>query len=451
MQEMQEARDEAIAATASAMKLAETQSSVALLGQSLTQSLDLDTLLQESAPIIRQLLPARRIVINLADKETGTFITKFVHGREIEGLPTGGVRVLRGSVTDHVMETRAPMVISDELRRPKSKESVSLKVLEEAGIRSGLVVPLVVGEDATGTIVWFDDDPDHFDDRDLDLAITISVQVAGALVNAELHDRTLRLEKEKVERSWLEYENKRLEAANEMSAVVISNVSHELRTPLTSVLAFADNLQKNRNGGLDERDLMQVRMIRHSGRQLDLLISDLLTMSRLKQGEFKMSYAEFSLADLFAEVINVMSSIAAVKDQAITAPENQESIVLNADRSRLYQVICNLVSNALKYSPEGSSVELEYQATDSDVSISVRDYGEGMSAEEQTEVFERFARLDNDVTRTQQGTGLGLHIVQSLVARHGGKIDVESYEGMGSVFKITIPLQPGKNDLDAAA
>jgi signal transduction histidine kinase len=272
------------------------------------------------------------------------------------------------------------------------------------------------------------------------------MQVAGALANAELYSKRLRLEQEHAERMRLEVENKKLEASNETKAFVISNVSHELRTPLTSVLAFADMLHRNRRNSFTDNELLQISMIRHSGRQLDLLISDLLTMSRMEKGQLDLAYSEFLVSDLLQEIVTVMSSVTQTQGQKLSFTCPDEELTITADRTRLYQVICNLVSNASKYSPESSPIDISCESDGATVSIAIRDYGAGISEEEQKEIFERFRRLDNDATRSQKGTGLGLHIVKSLVELHHGDVEVESYEGLGSVFTIRIPLTPPQSE-----
>jgi signal transduction histidine kinase len=267
------------------------------------------------------------------------------------------------------------------------------------------------------------------------------MQLAGAIANCALHERTIEAAEERAAMEHLQSANKELAIANEIKAQLISNVSHELRTPLTSMLAFADMLNRDRQGVLTDQYKDMVRLIRRSGRQLDLLISDLLMMSRLQTGEFKLSYEQFRLQDLVDEVAGVISSITESKRQPINIELDDPQLLIEADRSRVAQVLLNILSNASKYSDEGSPIGLKATEEGGRALLSVQDHGHGISAEEKSRIFQRFSRLDNDATRGAPGTGLGLSIVKTLVDLHCGSVEVESEPGAGTTFTVAIPLK----------
>lgn len=418
-------------------RLAETQSTLAELGKAISQSLVLEEIAESAAGFISELLPAPHISLNLVDKSAGTYSRRYIYGPEIDGYPELKSSSLEGSTTYQVVETNSPMVLGE--RDLASAKQPAVKLAFQAGIRSALIVPLKVEGQAIGTIAWADYVDEQFGPADLDLAVTISMQLAGAIANCALHDRTLQHAEEQLALERLEASNQELQVANEVKSQIISNVSHELRTPLTSMLAFADMLNRDTDGVLPEQYKVMVRMIRRAGRQLDLLIGDLLTMSRLQSGDFNLNYESFDLNKLLGDIADLMSSICVSKNQEIVLEIEDEDIELVADRSRFAQVIQNIISNASKYSPEDSKITVSARYEEETVVVSVSDQGAGMSGDDLRKLFQRFSRLDNDATRSVQGTGLGLHIVEKLVSLHSGEVRVQSKPGEGTTFAVHMP------------
>ena len=277
----------------------------------------------------------------------------------------------------------------------------------------------------------------------------VAAQIAGALASSRSHAHALVSERAK---SAMEAEKRKLEVLEEQRAQFLSTVSHELRTPLTSLVAFADILAKNRDFNLTERQLNQITVMQRSSRTLELLINDLLDVSRLDAGTFTLSIEEFDVCELIGEISAAFAPTAQQKSQSLNVDTGQRSIWINGDRDRIAQVITNLLNNAAKYSPMDSGINLSVTRDNSILSCTVHDDGIGMSVEDQKSLFTPFFRAANAETQSEAGTGLGLVIVKSIVELHGGNISFQSKKGVGSTARVTFPDctdQPSQEYVDA--
>jgi len=230
------------------------------------------------------------------------------------------------------------------------------------------------------------------------------------------------------------------EAANRTKSEFLANMSHELRTPLNSIIGFSDILLERVFGELNEKQLRYINNISTSGKHLLELINDILDLSKVEAGKMELHYSEFSINSIFEEVRAVFSPLALKKSLEITF--NVESVTtLEADKGRLIQILYNLVSNAIKFTPDGGKVSVCCKKNGSRAFISVIDTGIGISSEEQGKLFHPFTQLDASASREYCGTGLGLALVKKIVNLHQGDIWVESDSGKGSTFKFAIPLK----------
>lgn len=227
-----------------------------------------------------------------------------------------------------------------------------------------------------------------------------------------------------------------------MKTAFVSTVSHELRTPLTSIKGFISTLLADTEGYYDadtQREFYQI--IDTECDRLTRLISDLLNVSRIEAGRaLDLNLREVTLPPLIDKVMSVQKSYTNIHT-LITDVEDDLPII-TADEDKVDQILTNLVSNAIKYSPNGGNVTLTCKKKDDGVIFSVADQGMGISEEHLPKVFERFHRVDNRDTRKVGGTGIGLYLVKHLVEAHGGTIWVESVVGKGSSFIFTLPPKP---------
>jgi signal transduction histidine kinase len=222
-----------------------------------------------------------------------------------------------------------------------------------------------------------------------------------------------------------------------------ASLSHELRAPLNSVLGFAELLASSGLANLTGRQQRYVTNIQAGGQHLLALINDLLDLSRLEVGKLDLQLEPVPLAEAATEVVERMAPVAAAKGVELRASSSRSSSVAWADRRRVEQVLYNLISNAIKFTPRGGSVTVHTRRLRGQASISVHDTGVGISASELQVIFEEFTQLESGVAQGQAGSGLGLSVVRGLVGRMGGAVDVRSSPGRGSTFTVLLPTAPG--------
>ncbi|MGC9398352.1 MAG: ATP-binding protein [Anaerolineae bacterium] len=235
----------------------------------------------------------------------------------------------------------------------------------------------------------------------------------------------------------------RFREADALKATFISAISHELKTPVAIIRGYAETLQRARVR--EDTQLVEELLggiIEETGR-LAKLVDDLLDASRLEAGG--LSFTEVEAVDLREIVQRVVERYAAQTtshELKLEFPDD-EVFTLDGDPDRLEQVVDNLVSNAIKYSPQGGRIWVKGHATSAKITLAVQDEGVGIPLDEQERIFERFYRVEGPETRGVSGTGLGLYLVRSIVEAHGGKIWVESRLGEGATFYVTLPRQTG--------
>ena len=268
-------------------------------------------------------------------------------------------------------------------------------------------------------------------------------------VEAIEHER--QLASQELSSTKLDLINRELLQINEERTKFIATVSHELRTPLTSIIAFTDILSRNQSGSKKDRNVEQLAIVKKSGGHLLNLINDLLEYSLLESGEVKINREEFVMADIFREVENAMSPLLSAKNQLLVIEDDFNGQVVRLDRRRMVQVLMNLVSNAHKYSPEGTTITLEGRIKDRNVQMAVVDQGPGISDSDKARLFTKFFRIDNEATRSVGGTGLGLSITQGIISAHDGNIGVTSRLGNGTRFSVTIPTGMSEQPVAATA
>lgn len=247
------------------------------------------------------------------------------------------------------------------------------------------------------------------------------------------------LEEEIKRRTYdLRIANEELRRADRMKSEFLTNMSHELRTPLNSIIGFSEVLTDNLYGDLNEKQQRYVSHIHMSGKHLLQLINDILDLSKVEAGKMELHYTTSSIRDFFESTVNSFRTQAQQKQLTITSRiEGIDQVT--ADLTRLKQVLFNLVSNAVKFTPERGEITIAARAVGEYVEISVSDNGIGIRKEDQHLIFQEFRQLDASFTRKYEGTGLGLALTKKLVELHGGKIWVESEEGRGSTFFILLP------------
>ncbi len=234
-------------------------------------------------------------------------------------------------------------------------------------------------------------------------------------------------------------QNLELREADRLKDEFMRMVSHELRTPMNAILGFSELLLQRFSRSPDSQNLMMVQSISRNSRHLLRLIEELLDFSRLQTYQLRLNLDGFDLTELLQSTAAELHSLSEQKDLAFHLILPTEPLMVFNDRSRLHQVIVNLVANAIKFTHEGSvTVEL-VELPEGRVAIGVRDTGIGIAPEHQAQIFQDFWQVDQSSTRRYPGTGLGLAISRRLVALMRGSLTVESEPGQGSLFRIELP------------
>ncbi|AKB78839.1 sensory transduction histidine kinase [Methanosarcina horonobensis HB-1 = JCM 15518] len=230
------------------------------------------------------------------------------------------------------------------------------------------------------------------------------------------------------------------EDANKAKSEFLAKMSHELRTPLNSVIGYSDLLLTESSGGLNEKQARYVRNIKSSGKHLLDLINDILDLSKIEARKMEPRPECFAVPETISEVLETISPLSIEKNIDLEVIIGKEVDLLYADKSMFKQILYNLISNAIKFTPSNGKVCLKADIINDDLSVSVIDNGIGISSENQKLLFEPFQQVDSSLSCEYKGTGLGLAIVKKFVKIHDGNINVQSEIGKGSIFTFTLPL-----------
>ncbi len=236
--------------------------------------------------------------------------------------------------------------------------------------------------------------------------------------------------------------NRQLEQSNRYKTEFLANMSHELRTPLNAILGFSEILlDGTMNLTAGERIEFQ-RNIHDSGQHLLTVINDILDLAKIEAGKMELHPEEMSVAQALHEVISILEPMARQQGLELVTSGTEEAGSMKADKSKFKQVLYNLISNAVKFTPSPGTIAVTVADSTDQLTISVRDTGIGIKPENLPRLFREFEQLDGSYTRRYQGTGLGLALCRRFVEMHGGRIWAESEFGKGSTFSFTLPRRP---------
>lgn len=450
----------------------------------LDQELDMATVVKASQSLSGEITVAHvlerimRIAIEYAGAERGAIVLKsdgnlLVRGKisvdissepVIESTPLARASDLAISVVNFVMRTQDPLVLDDALRDPMFSYDPYIK---SRGCRSVLCVPLVFKGELSGVIYLENNLASHaFTQERVNVLKMLCTQAAISLENATLYEnmesvvasRTAELqsansrlneqiqEKELARQALLEAKLQ-ADAANLAKSEFLANMSHELRTPLNAVIGFAELLQDQWPGPLNEKQSNFTGEIVESGRHLLSLINEILDMAKIESGKLELQLSQFRVGDLVARSLTFVKE-AAVKQGVeiynLLEPE-VESLTIVADETKLKQVLVNLLANSVKFTPSGGKVQLRSVLETDSLVLQVIDTGIGLKPEDKERIFKPFEQVDSSLARKHHGTGLGLSLARNLVELHGGSIWATS-EGIdkGSTFTFVVPLGLGE-------
>ncbi|WP_321417231.1 PAS domain S-box protein [uncultured Methanomethylovorans sp.] len=229
------------------------------------------------------------------------------------------------------------------------------------------------------------------------------------------------------------------EDANKTKGEFLATMSHELRTPLNSIIGFSDMLLNGTAGNLNEKQAKYINHISTGGKHLLYLINDILDLSKIDAGKMELYYESFSVPDAVDEVKMLVASLALKKNIDLEIQVEPQLGSINADKTKFKQILYNLASNAIKFTPEKGYVGITAHLIDNMLHIRVKDNGIGIATKDLYKLFQPFKQLNSYMTREHEGTGLGLILVKKYVEMQGGSVWVESEVGKGSTFTFTIP------------
>ncbi len=432
-------------AVVNALQLAELQHEVRVrtlladIGRSVSSTIDFSVVWDEFVRAVQSLVPCDRLVMAIVDEDGKYIEDRYIWGVPIPNWDDRQKHSFEGAPTERVLNFRYAEIISTEDMDRITLDQVDYKLSERTGLHSTMFVPLIAGDRLIGTLNVKALRRDAYSKDDLALLERLAMQVGGSVAAAELYSRTVRLAEEKEARAEVELRNKQLTESNESRTRFISAISHELRTPLTSIIAFVDILRRRKKSATDEKNLQYLDVIRRNAERLRVLIEDLLDLSSVESEDLRLNGTEFNLQDSVAEVTMSLKPMIDARAQRLETEYAEPAIRLVTDRSRLDQILLNLITNASKYSGDYKEIKIVATQMNGTVRIAVIDQGDGMTDEESAVIFDAFTRLDNEATNSTTGQGLGLAVSQQLARALGGEVKVSSEKGKGSVFVLTIP------------
>jgi signal transduction histidine kinase/DNA-binding response OmpR family regulator len=418
------------------------------LGQELATVHEPAKVLEKFCHAAREIVGAEEAAVGVFDSDQGVLKERFRCSSR-DGMASDGVTLLVShKALSKLIKERKPLRLTeyDELLRS-----------DEKGLnpRSFLGAPLLGPSGPCGWVYLLNKiGADDFSEADERLAATLSTQVSIAYDNAKLYsDAQLHaqaLQAEIAERKQAEEERAKLlireqaaradaEQANRTKDEFLATLSHELRTPLSAILGWTHLV---RTGKLDEPQFNRAfETIERNARSQSQLIDDLLDVSRIITGKLQIELRQVDLTPVVEAAFEAVRPAFEAKGIDFQIDADAPPCFVLGDATRLQQVLWNLFSNAVKFTPQGGQVRVEMNRCDPAVEITVRDSGIGIKADFLPYIFDRFRQADGSTTRAHGGLGLGLSIVKHLVQLHQGYVKVESAgPNQGSTFKVTLPL-----------
>jgi PAS domain S-box-containing protein len=258
--------------------------------------------------------------------------------------------------------------------------------------------------------------------------------------SAELEDRVREATRDLEERNVrLQWQSQELEKAYRLKSEFLANMSHELRTPINALIGYTALMLDRIYGDLTAKQEEGLHRIQVSSQHLLALINDILDLAKIEAGKMPVHLERLSLNDLLHDVAAQMEPMVKRKGLEFAVQLPAQPVYMETDRTKVRQIVLNLISNAVKFTARGS-VSISVRANGQDVRIAVSDTGIGIRPQDLDVIFEEFRQVDQSRTREYGGTGLGLSITRKLIALLGGNIAVASQYGRGSTFTVTLPL-----------
>lgn len=392
------------------------------LFRQLNTTLDLDLTLKTVVEAPRTLLGADWTSIALLDEGGQTLTAVATAGTDAEPWPGESAALVDRCLAD-ALRTGQPCVLEDSTHCLVGRQTAETAA-------SVVCVPLLLDEKPLGMLGVAYRTHRGLSDEEMTFLQALGQEAALAIRNAHLYER---------ERAQVA----RLRALEKLQESFVSSVSHELRTPLTCIKTSVDLLQATDSGlSAEQREL--IHTIGHHVSRLEALVSDLLEITKLEAGQITLSKQPTNLCHIAERVIQALHPLQERKGQTVSLHCPASLSLVPVDRRRMEQVLTNILSNAIKFTPKQGRIDIQVSETPDEVRVCVSDNGPGIPPEEQDRVFDKFYVITDD--RGLSGVGLGLYIARQMVELHGGRIWLESQLGVGSTFCFSVPKGKGEEE-----
>jgi signal transduction histidine kinase len=397
------------------------------VGRAVSSTLDLETVLTTIVSRAVELSGLDGGVVFEYDEDDQEFVQR-------AQAETGGAlaaarratRIRQGEgVVGRTAITLEPVQVFD-ITAPGAYVGPNRENLIESGVRAILAVPMVREGQLIGCLGVTRNQPGKFPTETIELLRTFATQSALAIQNARLFHE-------------IEDKSRQLEVASQHKSEFLANMSHELRTPLNAIIGFSEVLSERMFGDLNEKQEEYLRDIYASGQHLLSLINDILDLSKIEAGRMELELTAFDLPTAIENALTLVRERAGRRGIALHHAEDQRLGQIRGDERKIKQVLLNLLSNALKFTPEGGRIDVRAGLIDGMAEVSVADTGIGIAPQDQEAVFEEFRQVGTAAKKVE-GTGLGLALSRKFIELHGGRIWLKSEEGVGSTFTFTLPL-----------
>jgi signal transduction histidine kinase len=419
------------ARTAALTRSVEQLTALGEVGRAVSSTLDLETVLSTIVSRAVQLSGLDGGVVFEYDERSEEFVQRAMTdtGEALaEARRTARIRKGEG-VLGRTAITLEPVQVAD-IAMPGVYEGRLRDILIDSGIRAILAVPMVREGHLIGCLGVTRNHPGDFQAETIELLRTFATQSALAIQNARLFRE-------------IEQKSRELEAASRHKSEFLANMSHELRTPLNAVIGFSEVLSERMFGELNEKQEEYLKDIYSSGQHLLSLINDILDLSKIEAGRMELEVADFSLPAAIDNALTLVRERASRRRIVLGRVIDEPVGMIRGDERKVKQVLLNLLSNALKFTPEGGRIDVRAAMTEGVAEVSVADTGVGIAPEDQEAIFEEFRQVGT-ADKKVEGTGLGLALSRKFIELHGGRIWVESEVGEGSTFSFRLPMGHGQ-------
>ncbi len=402
------------------------------VSQALSSTLDLETVLNTIVARASQLAGTDSCTVYEYDERTEQLLFRATHGLSQEVVTVAQrAPIRRGEgAAGRMAVTLEPVQISD-IAEPLAYSGPLRDVLLRTGARALLAIPLLREDHLIGGLTVTKRTPEEFPPHVIDLLKTFASQSALAIQNARLFRE-------------IEDKGRQLEAADRHKSEFLANMSHELRTPLNAIIGYSEMLQEDAADLGADQFTDDLKKINAAGKHLLELINAVLDLSKIEAGKMELYLEDFEVAGLVRDIAAVIQPLAAKNANRVDVRCPDAIGTMRADVTKVRQALFNLLSNACKFTDQGTvGLTVARETTDGRewLVFSVSDTGIGMTSDQLARLFEAFTQADAATTRRYGGTGLGLALSRRLCRMMGGDVTVESEAGRGSIFTIRLPAQ----------